>query len=325
MPNFEEKFSQAFSELTGQGPKSRQRSSSRVLVGVSGGVDSMVLLSCLWRLGKKTVVAHFNHRLRGRESGQDQRFVQGICQKWELDFESEAADVRAFAKIQKQSLEACARDLRYNFLVRAAKKWRCSAILTAHHADDQVETVLHNLLRGSGTAGLSGMKPASLVQGRTLLRPLLGIWRREILAFAEEKAIPFREDSSNQLLFATRNRLRHSLLPMLEEVYGRSIKPSLWRAAEILREEDAFLEAYTAEILQDHHDKLSVRIVAQLHPALQRRVLLAWLKSHDVKNLSFELIEQARNLAQGKGARMNLADSRQLCRRAGQLFIRPIP
>src|SRR5437660_10052711 len=136
---------------------------ARYLIGVSGGRDSVALLYWLVNLGyKKLIVCHLNHRLRGRSSDADARFVQKLAEKYQLKFELGAADVRTDAKKRKTSIETAAREERYLFFARAAKRHHCHTIFLAHHADDQVETFLINLFRGAGSAGLAAMQAVSM-------------------------------------------------------------------------------------------------------------------------------------------------------------------
>lgn len=205
------------------------RRGSAVLVAVSGGLDSMVLLQVLaalapkhqWRLS----VAHFNHRLRGVSSLADERLVRRIAQELRLPLVAEAAEVRAFAKTQRLSLEMAARQLRHKFLVRAARRLSIGTVALAHHADDQVELFFLRLLRGAGSEGLSGMKwagPSPADPSIRVIRPLLDQSRSTLRAWAADHRVRFREDASNQSLDFARNRIRHELLPLL-----RKLQPSL--------------------------------------------------------------------------------------------------
>src|SRR6266508_5450194 len=151
---------------------------ARYLIGVSGGRDSVALLHWLIDLGyKKLIVCHLNHQLRGRASDADARFVEKLAKKYQVDFELGAGNVRALAKKKKMSIETAAREARYSFFAKAAKRRRCHTIFLAHHADDLVETFLFNLIRGAGLTGLAAMRDVSTrrVEGvnLTVVRPLL--------------------------------------------------------------------------------------------------------------------------------------------------------
>src|SRR6266498_5098416 len=238
----------------------------RYLIGVSGGRDSVALLHWLSNVGyKKLIVCHLNHQLRGRSSDADARFVQKLVDRYnqefveqaprhlgsrtgkrsarptrpksDLHFELGTIDVRAFATKQKMSVETAARDSRYSFFAKVAKRRRCHTILLAHHADDLVETFLINLFRGAGGAGLAAMREVSTRciddVGLTIVRPLLGVWRKEIDNYVRKHGLTFREDASNKNLNPLRNRIRHRVIPYLEKILGRNIRPAIWRAATI--------------------------------------------------------------------------------------------
>src|SRR6266496_6144871 len=180
------------------------------LIGVSGGRDSVALLHWLIDLGyKKLIVCPLNHQLRGRSSDADARFVEKLAGKYQVDFELGAANVRALAKKKKMSIETAARDARYSFFAKAAKRHRCHTIFLAHHADDLVETFLFNLIRGAGLTGLAGMRNVSTrrIDGVDLItvRPLLSVWRSDIDKYVHEYHLRFREDATNKTLAATRN------------------------------------------------------------------------------------------------------------------------
>jgi tRNA(Ile)-lysidine synthase len=197
-----------------------------VLMAVSGGLDSMALLRLLHTLSArhrwKLAVAHLNHQLRGRSSSADERLVRKTAAVMGLPVVVERADVRRFAENSKLSIEMAARKLRHEFFARAAKKRGIRVMALAHHADDQVELFFLRLLRGAGGEGLAGMKwrSPSPVNGKiTLVRPLLGVTKAELREFARENKIRFREDATNALLAAPRNRIRNELLPLLRKKY----------------------------------------------------------------------------------------------------------
>src|SRR6266496_5233731 len=206
----------------------------RYLIGVSGGRDSVALLHWLVNLGyKKLIVCHLNHQLRGRSSLPDARFVEKIALKYRAEFELESANVRALATKQKMSIETAARDARYKFFAETARHRRCKTIFLAHHADDLVETFLINLFRGAGTTGLSAMREVSTRRigdvDLTIVRPLLSVWRDEIDSYVRESRLKFREDASNKNLAPLRNRVRHRVIPYLENTLGRKIRQNIWR------------------------------------------------------------------------------------------------
>jgi tRNA(Ile)-lysidine synthase len=293
------------------------------LIGVSGGRDSVALLHLLLDAGfKKLVVCHLDHALRA-ESAEDARFVAALAKRLGLKAVIARENVAARAKRKGQSLETAAREARYAFFARVARAEKCPRLFLAHHADDQVETLLFNLFRGSAAAGLAGMRPLTTrtVGGVTLqiARPLLGVWREEIDACIAEHRLAFREDASNSDPRHTRNRLRHEIIPAIEQAFGRDIRRSVWRAAEILRDEDDLLASQPA--LRDLPERLATAALLGLPVALQRRVIHAWLRAQGVGGVGFEEVESVRGLLAGRRAKVNLPGGLHARRRARQLFL----
>lgn len=223
-----------------------------LLVGVSGGPDSLSLMDILNRLGYSVVIAHFNHQLRP-ESGDEAEYVRELADQRGLRFLLGEEDVAQYAKTNHLSIEEAARTMRYRFLFDWASQIRAQAVAVAHTADDQVETVLMHLLRGSGLAGLRGMPPFSLPnawsQSIPLVRPLLKFWREEVLAYCAERGLIAVVDASNQDLSYFRNRLRLLLIPDLED-YNPSIRRILWQTAEVLRGDFEIVEGVVDETWQ---------------------------------------------------------------------------
>ncbi|MFZ4629061.1 MAG: tRNA lysidine(34) synthetase TilS [Blastocatellia bacterium] len=260
-----------------------------LVVAVSGGADSTALLDALVRArdagrGPSTlVVAHLNHLLRGKDSDTDAVFVQELATDRGVVCEIEQADVAGIARQSRQNLEATARHLRYEFFARVARRYGLKHIVTAHTQDDQAETVLLHLLRGTGLSGLSGMPRQRPLLNREeepliLLRPLLGVSRAVILAHCHDYQIPYRQDASNQSVDYLRNLIRHEILPRLEAV-NPAIRTGLARMAELVREEDQYLEARVDEIHEWEATDGSLLLPALKghSPVLQRRVLRRWL------------------------------------------------
>ena len=300
--------------------------SKSYLIGVSGGRDSVALLHLLAERGyRKLVVCHLDHRLRGRSSTADARFVERLAAAHRLEFESGRRDVRELAAETKQSIETAGRAARYEFFAAVARRRRCSAIFLAHHADDLVETFLINLFRGAGGAGPQGIRPISV---RTvddleliIVRPLLGIWRADIAAYIATHRLRFREDATNQDLDALRNRMRHRIIPDIEKEFGREIRKTVHRMALIAAEEDALL----SEALPQPSARLSVNELRTMPVALQRRAITRWLREQQVSDVGFVLVEQVRAMldAEVGPAKINLPGDRHARRRTGELFIEP--
>ncbi len=219
--------------------------SGTVAVGVSGGPDSVCLLHVLKTLCSpegpfphvKLHVAHLDHMLRGEESRADATFVADLAAQWGLPCTIGQVDVAAQAKAARQSIEEAAREARYAFLRQVAAEVDAERMAVAHHADDQAETLVMHWLRGSGMAGLAGMRPLE----KDVIRPLLAVRRAEVLAYCARHRLDFREDASNQDTRFLRNRIRHELLPTLEQ-YNPNLRETLLRSAEIFAEEERYLE-----------------------------------------------------------------------------------
>jgi tRNA(Ile)-lysidine synthase len=297
----------------------------RYLIGVSGGRDSVALLHWLTNLGyMKLIVCHLNHQLRGRSSAADARFVEKLAGRYGLDFEVGAANVHALAKKKRMSIEAAAREARYSFFAKVAKRRRCRTIFLAHHADDLVETFLINLFRGAGITGLAAMREVSTRHidnlDVTVVRPFLGIWRKEIDIYVRDHRVKFREDASNKELNPLRNRIRHRVVPFLEKTVSRNIRPAIWRAAAIVGEEENWIDN---QVPDSTDTELSVTKLRALPIALQRREILKWLRAQKISEVGFDVIERVRSLAgrEARIAKVNLPQDRHARRRSGKIFI----
>lgn len=282
----------------------------------------MVLLHALKALGfSKLIVCHLDHALRGRSSIADAAFVQKQAAKLACRVEIARADTRGFAKTSRQSLEAAARDLRLAFFHDCARRHRCPRLFLAHHADDQIETCLFNFLRGSGPAGLAGMRPTSQIGGLAILRPLLPITRGDIRAYASEKKIPFREDATNLDPAHTRNRIRHDILPAIERAIGPSYREAILRGSHIFRQEDDFLASQTPPPTET----LDVRFLRQVQPAIAFRTVLAWLRTHNVPEAGYQETRRVLDLLATTPAKTSLPGNIHARRRAGRISLEPPP
>ena len=242
------------------------RPGDTVIAAVSGGADSVALLFALYLLkdsmGIRLEAAHFNHNLRGTESNRDAEFVGKLCDRFDIPLHLGSGSVKPGEK----GLEAAARDARYAFFATLSGK-----IATAHTADDNAETVLMHLVRGTGLKGLGGISP---VRGN-LIRPMLGITRQEVLAFLEEYHLSHVEDGSNQTDAFLRNRLRHHVIPLLK-AENPKLAENLSAMALSLRQDEEVLETMVSA-------KSDVHILRSQHPALRNRSIAAFLKNNGVK------------------------------------------
>jgi tRNA(Ile)-lysidine synthase len=239
-------------KLTGERP---------IVVGVSGGPDSLCLLDLLVCAEVPVFVAHYNHRLRN-DSAKDAEMVRQTALRYALPFHLGEGDVADFALKNKMSIEEAARACRYRFLFDVAHSEGAEAVAVAHSADDQVETVLMHLLRGAGISGLKGMAYRSVLMEWDplipLLRPLLGMWREEILAYCQDHKLNPVMDHTNEDITYFRNRLRHELIPHLKD-YNLQVKKTFWRMAQSLESDYEILQ----DSIQEHWDKVFVSATPQ--------------------------------------------------------------
>lgn len=279
-----------------------------LILAVSGGADSMAMLHALVALREplalKLRVAHVHHGLRGRSASADARLVERTAVKLGLPFHLHRADVRALAKRRKLSVEMAARDVRHAFFARLARRYR-AVVATAHTLDDQAETVLLRILRGSGTDGLGGIDYASEVRGLPLIRPLLDVRHADAVAFLRARKLEWREDASNDDEAMVRNRVRRSLLPLLERDYNPRIREALARTASVLRADACCLSRMAEHELAKRLDAAgALRLTGRLDPAIRRRVLYLWLLRHagvTVDRLDNELVRRVELLAEQGG------------------------
>lgn len=257
-------------------------SGDRVICAVSGGADSMALLMAMYLLREKLGIlveaAHFNHGLRGEESDADEAFVRDFCQRLEISVHCGSAEVTS----GKKGLEAAAREARYGFLESLNGK-----IATAHTADDNAETVLMHMVRGTGLKGLGGISP---LRGK-IIRPMLSITREQVLAFLNEYHVRFRNDSSNATDRFLRNRLRHHVLPLLRQENPRLAENLSAMALRLRQDDEALQSCASAEY------PLQVDTLRAMAPAIRSRVLDRFLKDSGVKEPEAEHLALAEALA----------------------------
>lgn len=231
-----------------------------IVIGVSGGADSVALLNILHNINQTTTagfsihVAHLNHKLRGKESDEDTAFVKQLAHKLNIKVFITEIDIKKLANSTSLSIEECARNERYNFLKSCAKELGTANIAVAHTADDNSETILQRLIRGTGILGLGGIKlkrPIAYGSEIHLIRPLLYTWKKDIIAYLDEKEIAYREDSSNLKKEYYRNKIRLELIPFIEENYNNQIKQALINLSDICNKNDHLIDELYKSLYED--------------------------------------------------------------------------
>lgn len=250
--------------------------SSKYILGVSGGPDSVCLLDILHKLDFSIAIAHFNHQIRD-DSDREMNFVKNLSAKYPFEYLTKTEKIPEIAALKRKGIEETARFHRYQFLFLLAEQHHADAVMVAHHANDQVETILMNIIRGSGLDGLTGMKPMSYGQfskNIPLVRPLLPFFRKEIMAYCEEHGLKYVLDKSNQDVVYIRNRIRHELIPYLS-TYNPNISKNLIKMQGLLT---------------DDHD-----VIALLADDAEKRIGLE-IHNHYVRFLLKEYISQSRSM-----------------------------
>jgi len=309
------------------------RKGEHVLVGISGGADSVALLAVLNRLRPQyeltLTAAHFNHRTRAAESDRDEAFVRALCTS--LGIALVCGSLREGAGSRGLSMEDFLRRERYAFFEKGRRKSGADRIALGHHQNDQAETVLMNIIRGAGLSGLSGIPP---VRAATFIRPLIECTHREILDYLAAEGLSFVVDSTNTDERFLRNRIRSSLLPELEERFNPAICEALCRLADVVRQENDYItlqaQVHVARWRDDkapkHPFQLPVAKLRGLHPALQRRVILEMARDASTADsaIGFEHVQAVLDLAIGAkpGASLNLPGGVLVRRNYGRIEFR---
>ena len=272
----------------------------RILVGVSGGPDSITLLHVLDSLKKEyslnIIIAHLDHKFRGEESAGDRKFCEDLAKKYNLEIMWEEIDVPGIAKEKGISPEEAARLARYDFFKRAAKEKNIDKIAVGHTKDDQAETVLMRIIRGAGMKGLGGMSPVKEMSGNKIIRPLIEVSRKDVEDFIVEAGLKFRKDSSNEKTIFTRNKIRLELIPLLEKDFNPNIKEVLSNMAENLQVENEFLSRYakrkfkSVSKIKQEEIFIGLKKFKKLPEAVRKRVLRASLEElkGDLRRLTYQ-------------------------------------
>ncbi len=229
------------------------------MVAASGGADSTALALALQQMGCEMALAHVHHGIRGKTATADSRFVATLAKKWKIPFFLGKFDVPAEAKKSGESLEMAARRVRRDFLLATARREKFSFIATGHTADDQAETVLMRIVRGTSISGLAGIA-YSAKQGRvTIVRPLRDATRSQIVAFLRQRKQRWREDETNAKDFAMRNRVRHEILPLLEKRLNPAVRQALLRLADIAAAEEEVMSKLAQKTPRNPQAPLAIR------------------------------------------------------------------
>lgn len=258
-----------------------------VVVGVSGGLDSMVLLHALQALEFQPLVVHVNYQLRGAAADADEALVDETCRAQGLVCHTYRVDAKQQAKDAGTSFQEAARDIRYAIFDEVARAEKVPVVAVAHHQDDQAETVLLNLFRGTGMDGLAGMRPKRPLKADSdtmLIRPLLHVNRQAIRAYAEANKLHWRDDASNSDTVYARNRLRHSVLPLIKEHFGASALNHIAQTASVLQGyNEATLKPYLAQIWADavggESQRLACKVLSGQPSVWRKRLILEGLRT----------------------------------------------
>ncbi|MFA5390302.1 MAG: tRNA lysidine(34) synthetase TilS [Candidatus Omnitrophota bacterium] len=282
------------------------KTSQKILVACSGGPDSVALFHLLRSLsakyGWKLNLAHFNHQLRPGAAKKDEQFVKDLARKFKIPFYCGTGSVKSEAKGTKTSIEECARQMRYDFFLRTTQVKKIQAIALAHTRDDQAETVLMRILCGTGLRGLQGIRERQQIGKTEIVRPLLGVTKKEILEFLRAEKFAYRRDESNDSVRFLRNRIRHKLLPVLRREFNPRVVEALSRIPAIVAGESALVaeleeKAWKKTLKKSRGKKIELHrsIFLKFPPALQFRVVEKALKKLDKRSgLSFEAWERIR-------------------------------
>lgn len=275
----------------------------KIIVGVSGGPDSVALLYILQGLSKQIkfslYAAHLNHKLR-KDSDKDVRFVRNLCDRLKVGLAVKEIDIKKIAK--KGSIEEISRNERLKFFIETCQAIKANKIALGHNLDDQAETVLMRLIRGSGLYGLSAILPKREFNHFYIIRPLLQTKRKEIEAFLKKKKITLCMDKTNLKDIYFRNKIRNRLLPLLEKEYNKNIKEILSHSARIIGDDYDYLIRQVEKIIKHNKNNFNLDRFLKLHPAMQRlvlRLIIARLKQ-DTRAITSKHIEEIQDLAKNR-------------------------
>lgn len=276
-----------------------------ILVTVSGGVDSVVMLDILYNLTSRyrigLEIAHYNHNLRGQASIDDEKFVRGLADFYALQYHFANGNVKEHSEKNSLSIETAARGLRYKFFEKVVNAIKCSYVATAHNANDLAETFLLNLTRGSGLTGLSGIPlKRPLTKTSSVIRPIIELKKAEIIEYANRRNLEWREDHTNAETAFTRNKIRHVVLPLLEQEFNPAIIDVINRTAKLLGGADRFLNRFVNDNtnkviseINEHTVKINIGLLKTYNHFVQGEIIQNILvNTFDMQNLNLNLIDR---------------------------------
>ncbi|HEV8537699.1 MAG TPA: tRNA lysidine(34) synthetase TilS [Bacteroidota bacterium] len=302
----------------------------QVILAVSGGVDSIVLLDAMVELKSQLhlglVIAHFNHQLRGVESDEDEEFVRTKSVRYGLQCYIEKANTAALSEVNKRSIQETARDLRYGFLTKLRTSIGFQKIATAHHANDNAETILLNLVRGTGIHGLTGIPV--MRKDIAVIRPLLSTTREHIAEYANQRGLTFREDSSNAKLHYTRNFLRHQVMPLIQENINPNVIGTLRRTADVFEQVEQYVLNEVGRIVpklisrtSDNEIRVDLNGLEGVPLLLQEYVLQHVAREFTKTEIDFNLVRAMMGVAQSvTGAAVSVSKDGVCYRNRDQLI-----
>ena len=288
----------------------------RILVGLSGGPDSVFLLNLLAkykkRFGIELFALHVNHGLRGKKAAEDEKFCYFFCKKLEVEFFAVRKHVKSYSLKHKVSIEEAGREVRYNQLSVFAKKLNCTKIATAHNSDDNAETVLLNLIKGTGLRGISGIP---FIRGN-IIRPVLGLKKEEILDYLEFFGIEFMTDESNYSNEYERNFLRNEIIPLIKERLNPSLEETILKSSEIFRKDYSIIKMITENSLQNcckfskNELRIKIESLGKLESGLKAELIKTALERNFSVQFSFNDVEKLIDLSiKDAGSKVELSNN----------------
>jgi len=306
----------------------------KILVGVSGGPDSVALLLGLSqlapRLGVSLIAAHLNHGLRGREADRDEDFVRDLARRLKISVVTKKINLKPRLPNGSGSIEETARKERYAFLVSVAGRKECRKVAVGHILDDNAETVVMNLVRGSGVKGLGGIPPHRALNDKIeLIRPLIEVSREEVLKFLKENHQSYRTDSTNTDTIFRRNKIRHELIPLLKGDYNPRIVETLSDTAAVMRSADEYLESEVRRLLasvvraRSGCFAIKQRLIKSMHPFMRKEIIRRLVKENFGINIELHRLDEVNNFIEtSRAGTIHVSDSVKITKEYSDMVVR---